>query len=525
MEESATARLRLRVGAKAWVVVLAGMVAGAPVRAQTLAHKGWAGNGMSVAPWWKSAEFYLLDPLSFQDSNGDGFGDLNGIASRLDYLRGLGVDAIVLSPFELRVPSAGPPGSAVAAPMWEAVYGTEDDFERLEQEASRRNIRLVVDLSLNATESPEAMLGKARFWLSRGVGGLRLVAPAHASAEATLSDGDREERVRMLRRLCAGYVGERVLVGDLQGTMPMEVARTVSAKGRAAGAGIAAPQLDVDERLAELTAWNATVLRGFLGVSNGQLPGSVSASDTPDRLRSWDRLSGSLSGTDADAIAKMVATVLLTGREEPMLYYGQEIGMATEAAVAPSGNGAGAPGKNAFAPTPMQWGESHDGQPSFTTGVPWIEMGPNAATANVAFEDADKESLLNWYRTLSGLRHTHEALQGGSVTVVDTGYPDVVAWVRRGAGGKDLASKQQTVLVVCNLSARPVVISLEEPLRQVGVQANSGVNPLATSFEPTRVSYTATGIALPAYGVYLGEVLHPGLEDAPAPVIRHRRGL
>jgi alpha-glucosidase len=291
---------------------------------------------------------------------------------------------------------------------------------------------------------------------------------------------------------------------------------------------MATPQLDVDDRLAKLAGWNAMAVRGFLGVANGQPPGSVSVSDTPETQRSWDRLSGSLSGTDADAIAKMVAAVLLTGHEEPMLYYGQEIGMATEAAVAPSGDGAGAPGKNEFAPTPMQWGETQTnpetspaGAPTgFSTAVPWIEMGPNAATANVAFEDADKESLLNWYRTLSGLRHTHEVLQSGTLTVVETGYPDVVAWVRRGTAAKD-----QTVLVVCNLSARPVVISLEEPLRQVGVQANSGVNPLATSFVPARLSYTATGIALPPYGVYLGEVLHPGLEDAPAPAMRHRRGL
>ncbi len=525
----------MRVGAKLWVLLLAGVTASAPLQAQTLAHKGWAGNGISVAPWWKSAEFYELDPLSFQDSNGDGFGDLNGIASRLDYLKGLGVDAVVLSPFELRVPSAARSEGTGRAPMWEPVYGTEDDFERLEQEASRRNIRVVVDLSLNAAESPEAMLAKARFWLSRGVGGLRLVAQANPPGEEPLADRERDERVRMLRRLCAGYVGERVLLGDLPGTdHPMEAAYAVSAKSRmasAANAGAASPQLQVDDRLAKLTGWNAAALRGFLGVANNPATGGVLVSDTAATRRSWDRLSGALSGADADAIAKTVATVLLTGRESPMLYYGQEIGMATESAATPSGSSAG---KNGFAPTPMQWGGTQGSAAGaatgFTTGVPWIEMGPNAATANVAFEDADKESLLNWYRTLSGLRHTHEAFQGGAVTVVETGYPDVVAWVRRAAGGKgqaakDPAIKGQAVLVVCNLSARPVVISLEEPLRQVGVQANSGVNPLATSFVATRISYTASGISLPAYGVYIGEVLHPGLEDAPAPTVRHKRGL
>ena len=57
---------------------------------------------MAMEPWWPGAVLYEIDPLSFQDSNGDGFGDLQGIAQRLDYLRSLGVDAMVLSPFQLQ---------------------------------------------------------------------------------------------------------------------------------------------------------------------------------------------------------------------------------------------------------------------------------------------------------------------------------------------------------------------------------------------------------------------------------------
>lgn len=50
------------------------------------------------SPWWKSAVIYQIYPRSFQDSNGDGIGDLPGITSRLDYLANLGIDAIWLSP-------------------------------------------------------------------------------------------------------------------------------------------------------------------------------------------------------------------------------------------------------------------------------------------------------------------------------------------------------------------------------------------------------------------------------------------
>jgi alpha-glucosidase len=52
----------------------------------------------AVDPWWKHAVIYEIYPRSFQDSNGDGIGDLNGITQRLDYLEALGVDAIWIAP-------------------------------------------------------------------------------------------------------------------------------------------------------------------------------------------------------------------------------------------------------------------------------------------------------------------------------------------------------------------------------------------------------------------------------------------
>src|SRR3989304_604213 len=53
---------------------------------------------MTPAPWWKQAAFYHIYPLSFQDTTGNGMGDLAGILQRLDYLRELGVDALWISP-------------------------------------------------------------------------------------------------------------------------------------------------------------------------------------------------------------------------------------------------------------------------------------------------------------------------------------------------------------------------------------------------------------------------------------------
>jgi alpha-glucosidase len=104
----------------------------------------------SDSTWWKHAVIYEIYPRSFQDSNGDGIGDLNGITSRLDYLQSLGVDAIWISPM---YPSPQVDfGYDISD--YESVdpqYGTLKDFDRLVAEAKRRNIRVVLDMVLNHT--------------------------------------------------------------------------------------------------------------------------------------------------------------------------------------------------------------------------------------------------------------------------------------------------------------------------------------------------------------------------------------
>jgi alpha-glucosidase len=103
-----------------------------------------------VEPWWRHAVIYEIYPRSFQDSNGDGTGDLNGITQRLDYLQKLGVDAIWIAPI---YPSPQVDfGYDVSD--YEAVdprYGTLADFDRLLAEARRRNMRVILDMVLNHT--------------------------------------------------------------------------------------------------------------------------------------------------------------------------------------------------------------------------------------------------------------------------------------------------------------------------------------------------------------------------------------
>ena len=109
-----------------------------------------AGAASGADPWWQHAVIYEIYPRSFQDSNGDGIGDLNGIARRLDYLESLGVDAIWITPF---YPSPQVDfGYDISD--YEAVdplYGTLADFDRLLAQARQHHVRILLDMVLNHT--------------------------------------------------------------------------------------------------------------------------------------------------------------------------------------------------------------------------------------------------------------------------------------------------------------------------------------------------------------------------------------
>ncbi len=100
--------------------------------------------------WWKNAVIYEIYPRSFQDSNGDGIGDLNGITSRLDYLQRLGINAIWLTPI---YPSPQVDFGYDISDYYsiDPQYGTLADFDRLVAEARKRNIGIIMDLVLNHT--------------------------------------------------------------------------------------------------------------------------------------------------------------------------------------------------------------------------------------------------------------------------------------------------------------------------------------------------------------------------------------
>jgi alpha-glucosidase len=100
--------------------------------------------------WWKNAVIYEIYPRSFQDSNHDGIGDLNGITSRLDYLQNLGIDAIWLTPI-YPSPQVDFGYDISDYTNIDPQYGTLADFDRLTAEAHKRHIGIIMDLVLNHT--------------------------------------------------------------------------------------------------------------------------------------------------------------------------------------------------------------------------------------------------------------------------------------------------------------------------------------------------------------------------------------
>ena len=489
-----------------------------PARGQVLARKGWAGSGISIDAWWDHAIFYELDPLTFQDSDGDGYGDLRGVTARLDYLEALGVDAIVLSPLPLKS-SAG----SGLAPTFDPAYGNEEDFDQLIGEASRRKMRVLVDLP---ADTPEQPFGLARYWLSRGVAGLRLVH--QPGLTQPMPAGAVAERTRELRRIAAGYAGARILLDDLSSigtgsgvaepTLPQAFSVAHFRHGR-----MPAPTYARAPRKEPVGASQLAVLRplrGFRGVSAGILggallgvaerPQAVLATDSADQARSLDRLG---DGVHDEAIAKEVAAALLLSRPGALLYFGQEIGMG-------QGSSVGKAPLRAADPAPMQWGSSATESKigGFTSGTPWVAPGPNAATANVGVEEADRESVLNWYRQMSVLHHGNAAVRNGSMQMLLTGNPDLVAWLRKPAG-----EASAPVLVVLNVSAHAIVAALGGELARSGVRGTVMRTLARSDGRAAEGMSTVNGIALAPYAVFVGEIRSSSGLEAIALPRRHRR--
>ena len=437
---------------------------------------------------WRDAVFYEIFVRSFQDSDGDGIGDFNGITRRLDYLQALGVTALWLMPIH---PSPSYHGYDVKD--YYAVnpdYGTMEDFKRLLAEARRRGMRVIIDLVLNHSSSghpfflsaldPQSpyrnyyvwrepdpggggyghgwhttdhgnfyglfwnempdlnytnpdvtaeMYNVSRYWLEEvGVDGFRIDAIAHLIEE----DG-HHANTPATHAWLRDYYTYIKRVNPNAYTVG-EVWEAGAALIKAYGGG--REQMD--------QIFNFELAKGYLNSALNEDRGPVvhalnlALADAPHgdyatflTNHDQDRVMSVLGGNTGRA--KVAASLLLTGPGTPYLYYGEEIGMTGRK-------------PDEYIRTPMPW--SAEPGAGFTRGDPWMAPNEDHTSVNVTAQVRDPDSLLHHYRKLIALRRATPALHRGEVMILETGNPAVHAILRR-AGN-------QTALVVINLGHRTV---------------------------------------------------------------------
>jgi alpha-glucosidase len=149
--------LMMRIRTVAGFFILPLLVSGAlfaqmaaPVDASVSPGVEAAARPSSDPTWWKHAVIYEIYPRSFQDTNGDGIGDLNGITQRMGYLQHLGVDAIWISPM-YPSPQVDFGYDISNYEDIDPQYGTLADFDRLVADAKQKHIRVILDMVLNHT--------------------------------------------------------------------------------------------------------------------------------------------------------------------------------------------------------------------------------------------------------------------------------------------------------------------------------------------------------------------------------------
>ena len=543
----------------------------------------------STDPWWKHAVIYEIYPRSFQDSNGDGLGDLNGITKRLDYLKDLGVDAIWIAPL-YPSPQVDFGYDISDYQNVDPQYGTLADFDRLVAEAKRRNIRVVMDAVMNHTsdkhpwfiesassktsskrdwyiwhdgkgpgqppnnwlstfghsawefspttnqyyyhyfyiQQPDlnwrnpqvetAMFNMLRFWLDRGVAGIRLDAVPTLFEDPSLQNeeplsgtnkfGDPNEMttlqenlpevhsvIQRMRSMINTYPGDRVLIGETYLPNVQELDKWYG------GAKHNELQLPMDMQVGFEPKLDVNEFRQRINNAETKISGNqpLFVFDNHDNPRTAFRYG---DGVHNKAIDKMLATILFTTRSTAMMYYGDEIEMPTTEPISkaqvkdPIGitgwpREKGRDGER----TPMQWNSSTAA--GFSTNPnTWLPVAPDYKQVNVEAESHDPDSMLNWYKKLIALRRSNPALHEGAMTMLESGNPQILAWNRTAPNGK-------AIVVACNFAAEPQVVSLKDALSgsgtTAGILANSGGAEGKTTVDLTAVS-------LPPYGSIIAEV-------------------
>lgn len=447
-------------------------------------------SGTEEMPWWNDRVFYEIFVRSFQDSDGDGIGDLQGLISKLDYLNDgdpdtntdLGITGIWLMPI-MQSPTYH--GYDVIDYMTiEEDYGTNEDFKQLIAEAHQRGIAVIVDLMLNHTSREHPWFqdsiqpGSARdswyrwsatnpgyagpwgqpvwhqaggryyygiFW--DGMPDLNLRNPAVTQAVYDVAnfwlidmgvDGFRLDAIKHLieedrkQESTQPTFDWLVKWNDYIDSLKPD-ALTV---GEVFGGSGNLMKLYVPDGVdtvfefgladAMLRSANMGSARNIIGVQN-QILSIYPPGQYAAFLTNHDQNRVmNFFGEDVNK-AKVAASLLLTNPGVPFLYYGEEIGMI---GLKP----------DECIRTPMQW-EAEIAAAAFMSGK---NCETNEASFNLAGQVDDPNSLFNHYRALIHFRNEHPALRVGSYTTVKNSDVRLYSFIRQSA--------DETLLVLVNLS-------------------------------------------------------------------------
>ncbi len=355
------------------------------------------------------------------------------------------------------------------------------------------------DLNWRNPQVEAAMLDVERFWLKRGASGFRLDAVDRLFEDPEFrdnpvnADGDPDEVythnlpelhnvLLALRKVADNY--DAVLVGETWTSNINELARYYREL-----------QLPMDFLFTEVNKVSAPAFRQQIAEAEGSGGWPVYLFSNHDMVRQWDRYG---DGKHNEAIAKLLAGLYLTLRGTPILYYGEEIGMQTtepkrvEDVKDPVGRrfwpkNKGRDGER----TPMQWADGVNA--GFSQAKPWLPVPPSAKQHNVASEDRDPNSILNFYRRVLHLRRTNEALVEGDYVPLHEKDRNVLAYLRSYRG--------KAVLVALNMSSAPHVARFDLRARGWGDHAQT---LLATGPQAARVNLGEVSLA--PFAVFIGEV-------------------
>jgi oligo-1,6-glucosidase len=508
--------------------------------------------------WWKEAIVYQIYPRSFKDSNGDGVGDLRGIIEKLDYIQGLGVDAVWLNPI---YKSPNDDGGYDISDYYsiQPEFGTMHDFDELLAGLHQRNLKLIMDLVLNHSSDEHPWFQESRrskhnryrdyyfwkpgknggppnnwpsffggsawqldeatgeyylhlfsrkqpdlnwenpilreeinrlmkFWLDKGVDGLRLDVISAISKRSDFPDTDTPDFNETIRKYYANgprlqeFISEAkekvwdhydvMTVGEGPGITPQNASDYLDEDhglnmifhfghmfmDQGAGGRFDPIPWKMEDFKAVFKTWdNAFINTGWGSIFLGN-------HDFPRMVSRW--------GNDKrywSASSKLLCTLLLSMRGTPFIFMGDEIGMTnthltsvSESQDIETQNGWREAQKRGVseleflkaanyagrdnARTPMQWSSAM--QADFTTGIPWMPVNPNHTSIHVAAQWNDSTSVLTYFRAMAQLRKKYPVLTYGSYQPFETGIDSLFLFFREW--------QQEKMLIVLNFSDQVV---------------------------------------------------------------------